>query len=164
MLVSEPSVLDTISMLRGIKSKYEVHHGVRITDAALVGAATLSHRYMTERKLPDKAIDLIDEAASRLRLQQESKPEAIQDIDRDIMRLKIEEVALQKENDRNSMDRLSEIRGKLSVLDEEMRGLTQRWNVEKDRLESAKRTKRLGSRVQGSGLWWNVEKDRLECA
>jgi ATP-dependent Clp protease ATP-binding subunit ClpB len=129
-------------MLRGIKSKYEVHHGVRITDAALVSAATLSHRYMTERKLPDKAIDLIDEAASRLRLQQESKPEAIQDLDRDIMRLKIEEVALQKENDRNSMDRLSEIRGKLSVLDEEMRGLTQRWNVEKDRLESAKRTKR----------------------
>ena len=142
VLVSEPSVQDTISILRGIKSKYEVHHGVRITDSALVAAATLSQRYMTERKLPDKAIDLIDEAASRLRLQQESKPEPILDLDRDMIRLKIEEVALQKESDPRSVARLSEIREELQGLQKEHDALTTRWQVEKDLLEASKQTKR----------------------
>mmetsp|Transcript_5659 Transcript_5659/g.10810 ORF Transcript_5659/g.10810 Transcript_5659/m.10810 type:complete len:174 (-) Transcript_5659:234-755(-) len=99
VLVQEPNVQDTVSILRGIKTNYEVHHGVRITDSALVSAASLSHRYMPSRRLPDKAIDLIDEAASRLRLQQESKPEPIQDLDREVVRLTIEETALNKETD-----------------------------------------------------------------
>ena len=106
VFVNEPTVEDTISILRGLKEKYEVHHGVRITDAAIVAAATLSNRYITDRFLPDKAIDLMDEAASRLRMQVDSKPEALDELDRRIMQLKIEREALKKENDRASKDRL----------------------------------------------------------
>ena len=104
--VSEPTVEDTISILRGLKEKYELHHGVRITDAALVAAATLSNRYITDRFLPDKAIDLVDEAASRLRMQIDSKPEALDELDRRLMQLKIEREALKKEKDTASKDRL----------------------------------------------------------
>ena len=107
VFVSEPTVEDTISILRGLKEKYEVHHGVRITDAAIVAAATLSNRYITDRFLPDKAIDLMDEAASRLRMQVDSKPEALDELDRRIMQLKIEREALKKENDKASKDRLA---------------------------------------------------------
>src|SRR6185437_13572452 len=105
--VNEPSIQDTISILRGIKEKYEVHHGVRITDGALVAAATLSNRYITDRFLPDKAIDLMDEAAARLRMQVDSKPEAIDELDRRIVQLKIEREALQKETDAAARERLS---------------------------------------------------------
>ena len=109
VFVGEPSVEDTISILRGIKEKYEVHHGVRITDGAIVAAATLSHRYITDRFLPDKAIDLMDEAASRLRMEVDSKPEEIDELDRRIVQLKIEREALKKEHDPASQDRLQKL-------------------------------------------------------
>ena len=106
VLVDEPSVEDTIAILRGLKSKYEVHHGVRITDASLIAASTLASRYLSERKMPDKAIDLIDEAAARLRLEQESKPDSIWDLERDILKKKIELEALRKETDASSVGSL----------------------------------------------------------
>ena len=118
VFVGEPSVADTVSILRGIKEKYELHHGVRITDGALVAAATLSNRYITDRFLPDKAIDLIDEAASRLRMQVDSKPEELDAIDRDLMRLKIEREALRKEQDAASRDRLAKLEKELAELEE----------------------------------------------
>ena len=118
VFVGEPSVADTVSILRGIKDKYETHHGVRITDSALVAAATLSNRYITDRFLPDKAIDLIDEAASRLRMQVDSKPEELDAIDRDLMRLKIEREALRKEDDAASRDRLQKLEQELADLEE----------------------------------------------
>ena len=118
VFVGEPSVADTVSILRGIKEKYELHHGVRITDGALVAAATLSNRYITDRFLPDKAIDLIDEAASRLRMQVDSKPEELDAIDRDLMRLKIEREALKKEEDAASRDRLGKLEKELADLEE----------------------------------------------
>ncbi len=113
VFVSEPTVEDTISILRGIKEKYELHHGVRITDGALVAAATLSHRYITDRFLPDKAIDLMDEAASRLRMEVDSKPEELDELDRRIMQLKIEREALKKETDAASQDRLQKLEKEL---------------------------------------------------
>jgi len=142
VLVTEPTVADTISILRGIKTKYEVHHGVRITDGALIAAATLSQRYLSERRLPDKAIDLVDEAASRLRLQQESKPEAILDMDRDMIRLKMEEAALKKESDARSTKRLHECKAEIAALEKDLHAVTERWRVEKDRLGAAKNLKR----------------------
>jgi ATP-dependent Clp protease ATP-binding subunit ClpB len=117
VFVSEPSVADTISILRGLKEKYEVHHGVRITDAAIVAAATLSNRYITDRFLPDKAIDLMDEAASRLRMQVDSKPEELDELDRRIIQLKIEREALKKETDKASKDRLEKLEEELSALE-----------------------------------------------
>jgi len=135
--VNEPSVEDTISILRGLKEKYEAHHKVRITDAALVAAATLSHRYITDRFLPDKAIDLIDEAAARLRMQIDSKPEELDNLDREIVRLKIEQEALKKERDPGSKDRLKRLEKDLAATQEQADALTAKWKAEKDKLSSA---------------------------
>ena len=141
VFVSEPTVADTISILRGLKEKYEVHHGVRITDAALVAAATLSNRYITDRFLPDKAIDLMDEAASRLRMQVDSKPEELDELDRRIIQLKIEREALKKETDKASKDRLEKLEVELSDLEEKSAALTARWNEEKKSLHSVQKLK-----------------------
>ncbi|HWY15146.1 MAG TPA: ATP-dependent chaperone ClpB [Rhizomicrobium sp.] len=131
VFVSEPTVEDTISILRGLKEKYEVHHGVRITDGAIVAAAQLSHRYIADRFLPDKAIDLMDEAASRLRMQIDSKPEALDELDRRIMQLKIEREALKKESDKASKDRLAALEQELADTEEKSASLTARWLEEK---------------------------------
>ena len=141
VFVSEPTVEDTISILRGLKEKYELHHGVRITDAAIVAAATLSNRYIADRFLPDKAIDLVDEASSRLRMQVDSKPEELDEYDRRIMQLKIEQEALRKETDRSSRDRLHKLEGELAELEEKSAALTARWKAEKDKLGSAQKIK-----------------------
>jgi ATP-dependent Clp protease ATP-binding subunit ClpB len=141
VFVSEPTVEDTISILRGLKEKYEVHHGVRITDAALVAASTLSHRYITDRFLPDKAIDLMDEAASRLRMQVDSKPEELDELDRRVIQLKIEREALKKESDKASKDRLEKLEGELAELEQESSVLTARWNEEKKSLHSVQKLK-----------------------
>src|SRR5256885_1521046 len=132
--VGEPSVESTIAILRGLKERYEVHHGVRITDGAIVAAATLSNRYITDRFLPDKAIDLIDEAASRLRMEAESKPEAIDEIDRRIIQLKIEREALKKENDEASKERLENLVDELEDLEKQSAELTAQWRAEKDKM------------------------------
>jgi len=141
VFVGEPTVEDTVSILRGLKEKYELHHGVRITDAALVAAATLSNRYITDRFLPDKAIDLMDEAASRIRMEVESKPEAIETLDRKIIQLKIEQLALEKEKDAASKDRLETLKGELANLEEQSASLTQRWQAEKDKIHAESRIK-----------------------
>src|SRR6201982_2069035 len=135
--VDEPSVEDTVSILRGLKEKYEAHHKVKITDGALVAAATLSHRYITDRFLPDKAIDLVDEAAARLRMQIDSKPEELDNLDREIVRLKIEQEALKKERDAASKDRLKRLEKDLASLQEKADALTAKWKSEKDKLSSA---------------------------
>jgi ATP-dependent Clp protease ATP-binding subunit ClpB len=141
VFVGEPSVEDTISILRGLKDRYEQHHGVKILDSALVAAATLSNRYITDRFLPDKAIDLVDEAAARLRMQVDSKPEELDEIDRRIMQLKIEEQALKKENDAGSKERLKRLTKELASLEEESNALTQRWQAEKSKLSDAQKIK-----------------------
>ena len=138
VMVTEPSVEDTISILRGIKEKYELHHGVRITDSALVAAATLSHRYITDRFLPDKAIDLMDEAASRLRMEVDSKPEELDQLDRQILQLQIEAEALKKEDDAASKDRLERLEKELSNLLEKSDAMTAQWQAERDKLEVAR--------------------------
>jgi len=135
--VDEPSVEDTISILRGLKEKYEAHHKVKITDAALVAAATLSNRYITDRFLPDKAIDLVDEAAARLRMQIDSKPEELDNLDREIVRLKIEQEALKKERDAASKERLKRLEKDIASLQEKADALTAKWKSEKDKLSSA---------------------------
>jgi ATP-dependent Clp protease ATP-binding subunit ClpB len=137
VFVSEPTVEDTVSILRGLKEKYEQHHGVRIQDSALVAAATLSNRYITDRFLPDKAIDLVDEAGSRLRMQVDSKPEELDNIDREIVRLKIEAEALKKESDSASRDRLVRLEKELGDLEERSAAITARWKAEKDKLGTA---------------------------
>jgi ATP-dependent Clp protease ATP-binding subunit ClpB len=142
VFVSEPSVEDTVSILRGLKQRYEQHHGVRITDSALVAAATLSHRYITDRFLPDKAIDLVDEAASRLRMQVDSKPEELDNIDREIVRLKIEAEALKKETDAASKERLSRLEKELAGLEEQSAAITARWQAEKSKLGRAAELKK----------------------
>ncbi|MEQ1547657.1 MAG: ATP-dependent chaperone ClpB [Chakrabartia sp.] len=136
VFVGEPTVEDTVSILRGLKEKYELHHGVRITDAALVAAATLSNRYITDRFLPDKAIDLMDEASSRLRMEVESKPEEIETLDRRIIQMKIETLALEKETDTASKDRLATLRTDLANLEEQSASLTTRWQAEKDKIHA----------------------------
>jgi ATP-dependent Clp protease ATP-binding subunit ClpB len=141
VFVSEPTVEDTISILRGIKEKYELHHGVRITDGAIVAAATLSNRYITDRFLPDKAIDLMDEAASRLRMQVDSKPEAIDELDRRIMQLKIEREALKKESDSASRERLERLVKELTELEQRSTELSAQWRAEKDKLAGAQKLK-----------------------
>ena len=141
VFVAEPSVEDTISILRGLKEKYELHHGVRITDGAIVSAATLSNRYITDRFLPDKAIDLVDEAASRLRMEVDSKPEEIDELDRRIIQLKIEREALKKESDEASRDRLGKLQEELANLEEESERLTRLWQSEKDRLAGSQQVK-----------------------
>jgi len=141
IFVNEPSVEDTISILRGLKEKYELHHGVRITDSALVAAATLSHRYISDRFLPDKAIDLVDEAASRLRMQVDSKPEELDAIDRDLMQMKIEREALKAETDAASKDRLKRLEKSIADLEKTSNDLTARWEAEKKKLGSAQKIK-----------------------
>jgi ATP-dependent Clp protease ATP-binding subunit ClpB len=141
VFVTEPTVEDTISILRGLKEKYELHHGVRITDSAIVAAAQLSNRYITDRFLPDKAIDLVDESASRLRMQVDSKPEELDEFDRRIMQLKIEREALRKETDTASKDRLMKLEKELGDLEEKSASLTQRWKQEKAKLGQAQSIK-----------------------
>ncbi len=141
VFVSEPTVEDTISILRGLKEKYEVHHGVRITDAAIIAAATLSSRYITGRFLPDKAIDLVDEAAARLRMEVDSKPEAIDELDRRIIQLKIEREALSKESDPASIDRLGKLQVELADIEKKSASMTERWLAEKEKLTMAQRLK-----------------------
>jgi ATP-dependent Clp protease ATP-binding subunit ClpB len=139
--VDEPSVEETISILRGLKEKYELHHGVRITDGAIVSAATLSNRYITDRFLPDKAIDLVDEASSRLRMEVDSKPEEIDELDRRIIQLKIEREALKKESDAASQERLGKLESELSELEQKSASMTAAWQAEKEKLQSAQRIK-----------------------
>ena len=150
VFVAEPTVEDTVSILRGIKEKYELHHGVRIADSALVAAATLSHRYITDRFLPDKAIDLVDEAASRLRMQIDSKPEELDALDRDILQKQIESEALKKEDDAASRDRLDKLEAELSELQQQSSELTAKWQNERDMLEAAR------------GLKEKLEKARID--
>ena len=141
VLIGEPTVEDSISILRGLKEKYELHHGVRITDAALVAAATLSHRYISDRFLPDKAIDLMDEAASRIRMEVESKPEEIETLDRKIIQMKIECLALAKESDTASKDRLTTLKAELANLEEQSAALTTRWQAEKEKIAGEAKVK-----------------------
>lgn len=141
VMVEEPTVEDTISILRGIKEKYELHHGVRISDSALVAASTLSHRYITDRFLPDKAIDLVDEAASRLRMEVDSKPEELDALDRQILQMQIEAEALRMEDDKASKDRLEKLEAELSDLNEKSASLTAKWQSERDKLEGARELK-----------------------
>ena len=150
VFVGEPTVEDTISILRGLKDRYELHHGVRITDGAIVAAATLSNRYIADRFLPDKAIDLMDEAASRIRMEVESKPEEIENLDRRIIQLKIEEMALAKEPDQASKDRLETLRGDLANLEQQSAELTTRWQNERDKIAAEGRIKEAldGARLE----------------
>ena len=141
VFVGEPTVEDTISILRGLKEKYELHHGVRITDGAIVAAATLSNRYITDRFMPDKAIDLMDEAASRIRMEVESKPEEIESLDRRILRLKIEREALRRESDEASQDRLATLEEDLANLEQQSAELTTRWQGEKDKIAAESKLK-----------------------
>jgi ATP-dependent Clp protease ATP-binding subunit ClpB len=141
VFVSEPTVEDTVSILRGLKDKYEQHHGVRITDGAIVAAATLSNRYITDRFLPDKAIDLVDEAAARLKMQVDSKPEELDSIDREVIRLKIEQEALKKESDAGSKARLKALETELATLEKQSADLTARWQAEKSKLSDAQKLK-----------------------
>ncbi len=155
VLVGEPSVEDTIGILRGLKERYEVHHGVRITDAALVAAATLSDRYITARFLPDKAIDLVDEAASRLRMEIDSRPVEIDEVERAVRRLEIEEMALEKESDPASMQRLATLRAELADRREQLAQLTTRWQNEKTAIEATRELKEQLEQLRG-------ESDRAE--
>ena len=141
VFVGEPSVEDTVSILRGLKEKYELHHGVRITDGALVSAATLSNRYITDRFLPDKAIDLVDEAASRRRMEVDSKPEELDELDRRIIQMKIEREALKKEDDKASKDRLSKLETELADLEAKSTAMTEAWQAEKDSLAGSTKIK-----------------------
>ncbi len=149
VFVNEPSVEDTISILRGLKDKYEQHHGIRISDSAIVAAATLSHRYISDRFLPDKAIDLIDEAAARLKMQVNSKPEELDSIDREVVRLKIEQEALKKESDAGSKDRLKRLEGELKTLEKQSADITTRWKAEKEKLSDAQKLKTELDQLRG---------------
>lgn len=149
VFVTEPTVEDTISILRGLKEKYELHHGIRITDGAIVAAATLSNRYITDRFLPDKAIDLVDEAASRLRIEVDSKPEAIDELDRRIMQLKIEREALKKEKDTASQDRLVTLEKELGDLESQSNVLTAAWTTEKEKLAESQKIKEALDQARG---------------
>ncbi len=148
VFVGEPTVEDTVSILRGLKEKYEVHHGVRISDSAIVAAATLSNRYITDRFLPDKAIDLIDEAASRVRMQIDSKPEALDEIDRRMVQLKIEREALKKETDSASKQRLEKLEEEVFVLERQSSEMTARWKAEKDKVGSAAQAREALERLR----------------
>src|SRR5512133_98840 len=149
VFVGEPSVEDTVGILRGLKDRYEVHHGVRITDSALVAAATLSDRYITDRFLPDKAIDLVDEAASRLRMEIDSRPVEIDTVERAVRRLEIEEMALEKESDAASRDRLAALRAELAERREELSALTARWQNEKGAIEVTRELKEQLEQLRG---------------
>ncbi|NIA71880.1 ATP-dependent chaperone ClpB [Pelagibius litoralis] len=149
VFVPEPSVEETISILRGLKEKYELHHGVRITDSAIVSAATLSNRYIADRFLPDKAIDLVDESASRLRMVVDSKPEAIDELDRRLVQMKIEENALQKESDKASKERLEKLTKEIADLEAQSAELTAQWQGEKDKLAGAQKLKEQLDQARG---------------
>src|SRR5262244_3807078 len=149
VFISEPTVADTISILRGLKEKYELHHGVRITDGAIVAAATLSNRYITDRFLPDKAIDLVDEAASRLRMEVDSKPEEIDELDRRLIQLKIEREALKKESDPASKERLKKLLDEISQLESKSADLTKQWQGEKEKLNEAQKLKEKLDHARG---------------
>jgi ATP-dependent Clp protease ATP-binding subunit ClpB len=149
VFVAEPSVEETVSILRGLKEKYELHHGVRITDSAIVAAATLGNRYITDRFLPDKAIDLVDEAASRMRMEVDSKPEEIDELDRKLIQLKIEQAALQKESDKASKERLGKLGGEIAELDERSRELNARWQAEKEVIAGAQKLKEKLDQARG---------------
>ncbi|HZE37785.1 MAG TPA: ATP-dependent chaperone ClpB [Stackebrandtia sp.] len=149
VLVGEPSITDTVGILRGLKERYEVHHGVRITDGALVAAASLSDRYITDRFLPDKAIDLIDEAASRLRMEIDSRPVEVDEIERAVKRLEIEEMALAKEDDPASRERLERLRRELADRREELTAISQRWSTEKDHITAISQTKEELEQLRG---------------
>lgn len=142
VIIEEPTLQDTVSILRGLKERYEVHHGVRIADSALVAAATLADRYITDRKMPDKAVDLVDEAASHLRLQQESKPEAVDQLDRQLMTKKIEIEALKREEDGDSLDRLKALEEDVKMMEKKHDELMKKWKEEKESLEKSKKLKR----------------------
>ncbi|MCL4145226.1 UNVERIFIED_CONTAM: hypothetical protein GTU68_017619, partial [Idotea baltica] len=163
VMVLEPTVEDTVSILRGIKEKYELHHGVRIADSALVAAATLSHRYITDRFLPDKAIDLMDEAASRLRMEVDSKPEELDALDRQILQLQIEEEALKLEDDQGSKDRLETLQKDLADLQERSAEMTASWQAERDKLEGAHQIASVVERWTGipAGKMLEGERDKL---
>jgi ATP-dependent Clp protease ATP-binding subunit ClpB len=148
VFVPEPSLEETVSILRGLKEKYELHHGVRITDSAIVSAATLSNRYIADRFLPDKAIDLIDEAASRLRMEVDSKPEEIDELDRKLVQLKIEQTALRKENDKASKERLEKLLQQLADLEETSQELTAQWQAEKEKLADVQKLKEQMDRAR----------------
>ena len=167
VFVNEPTVEDTISILRGLKEKYEQHHKVRISDSALVSAATLSNRYITDRFLPDKAIDLVDEAAARLRMQVDSKPEALDEIDRRIMQLKIEREALKVEKDEASKDRLVRLENELTGLEEDSAELTSKWQAEKQKLGAGggpeERAGRRAQRVGHRAAQGRVPESRRTC-
>ncbi len=162
VLIEEPSVEDTISILRGLKQRYEVHHGVRITDGAVIAAASLSHRYIPDRHLPDKAIDLIDEAAARLRTEIDSKPQALDDVDRQIIQLEIERQALLKESDKGSLERLDRIKQELSDLNEKSSALTTQWQTEKEAIAKLRTTKEaiedLNVRIEQAERYNDFEK------
>jgi ATP-dependent Clp protease ATP-binding subunit ClpB len=149
VFIAEPTVEDTVSILRGLKEKYELHHGVRITDGAIVAASTLSNRYITDRFLPDKAIDLVDEAASRLRMEVDSKPEDIDELDRRIIQLKIEQEALKKEKDEGSRDRLEKLGKELDTLERKSADLTAVWQAEKEKLAGAQKIKEELDQARG---------------
>ena len=149
VFVAEPSVEETVSILRGLKEKYELHHGVRITDAAIVAAATLSNRYITDRFLPDKAIDLVDESASRMRMEVDSKPEEIDELDRKLIQLKIEQSALRKETDAASKERLAKLDAEIAELDVRSQELNARWQAEKEVLASAQKLKERLDQARG---------------
>ena len=173
VVVAEPTVEDTISILRGLKEKYELHHGVRITDGAIISAATLSNRYISDRFLPDKAIDLVDEAASRLRMEADSKPEKIDELDRRVIQLKIEREVLKKESDRASQDCLSALESELVELEEKSAALTLRWEAEKANLHDtqglaeeldaarieAEQAQRAGNLAKAGELFYGVIPD-----
>jgi ATP-dependent Clp protease ATP-binding subunit ClpB len=148
VMVDEPSVEDTVSILRGLKEKYEVHHGVRISDSAIVAAATLSHRYITDRFLPDKAIDLIDEAGSRVRMAVDSKPEELDEIDRRVVQLKIEREALAKEHDAASKARLEKLEEELTELEAQSAEMGARWKAEKEKVSSAAQSREALDRLR----------------
>ena len=148
VLVNEPTVEDTIAILRGLKEKYEVHHGVDITDPAIVAAATLSHRYITDRQLPDKAIDLVDEAASRIRMEIDSKPESMDRLDRKLIQLKIEREALKKETDEASKTRLTTLEGEIKKLEKEYSDLDEVWKSEKAAVQGAQHIKEALDRAR----------------
>ncbi|MEQ8751060.1 MAG: Clp protease N-terminal domain-containing protein, partial [Amphiplicatus sp.] len=162
VFVDEPTVEDTISILRGLKEKYELHHGVRISDSAIVAAATLSHRYITDRFLPDKAIDLVDESASRLRMAVDSKPEELDELDRRIIQLKIEREALKKEDDAASRDRLGRLEIELADLEERSNELTARWRAEKDRLAGATKIKEELDELDRRIIQLKIEREALK--
>ena len=150
IMVEEPNVEDSISILRGLKEKYELHHGVRITDGAIIAAATLSHRYIADRFLPDKAIDLMDEAASRIRMEVESKPEEIEALDRRIIQMKIEEAVLEKEKDSASRERLQKLQAELGNMQQQSSELTQRWQAERDKIHAETGIKEELDRARGA--------------